>query len=52
MGEIEKINNTELLQFQEQGKRIKKKRQYILTTLYHAPMERTAHYMNCVQADY
>ena len=41
-----------LMQFQEQGKRIKKKQQYLLTMLYHASMERAAHYTNCVQADW
>ncbi len=41
-----------LMRFQEQGQRIKKKQPYILTTLYHASMERAAHYANWVQADW
>ncbi len=41
-----------LIRFQEQGQRIKKKQSYILTTLYHASMERAAHYVNWVQADW
>lgn len=41
-----------LRQFKEHGERIKKKQQYILSMLYHSPMERTAHYTNWVQADY
>ena len=40
------------MRFQEQGQRIKKKQPYILTTLYHASMERAAHYANWVQADW
>lgn len=41
-----------LLQFKEHGERIKKKPQYILSMLYHSPMERNAHYANRVQSDW
>ena len=41
-----------LMRFQEHGQRIKKTQSYILTTLYHASMERAAHYANWVQADW
>ncbi len=41
-----------LMKFQEYGSRIKKKQPYILSMLYHASMERAAHYINCVQADW
>lgn len=41
-----------LWQFQKQGKRIKKKHQYILTMLYHSPMELNAHYTNWVKSDW
>lgn len=41
-----------LIKFQEYGSRIKKKQPYILSMLYHASMERAAHYINCVQADW
>lgn len=41
-----------LWQFKEHGERIKKKPQYILSMLYHSPMERNAHYTNCVKADW
>lgn len=41
-----------LMKFQEYGSRIKKKQPYILSMLYHASMERAAHYTNCVQADW
>ena len=41
-----------LMRFQEQEQRIKRKQSYILTMLYHASMERTAHYVNWVQADW
>lgn len=40
-----------LTQFKEHGERIKKKTQYILSMLYHSPMERNAHYTNWVQTD-
>lgn len=40
-----------LWQFKEQGKRIQKKHQYILSMLYHSAMELEAHYTNLVQAD-
>lgn len=40
-----------LRQFKEHGERIQKKTQYILSMLYHSPMERNAHYTNWVQAD-
>lgn len=40
-----------LEQFREQGQRIRKKSQYILSMLYHSPMELNAHYSNWVQAD-
>lgn len=46
-GDIEYV----LWQFKEHGKRIKKKQQYILSMLYHSPMERTAHYTNWVQVN-
>lgn len=41
-----------LQQFKEHRERIKKKTQYILSMLYHSPMERHAHYANWVQADW
>lgn len=41
-----------LWQFKEHGERIKKKPQYILSMLYHSPMERNVHYTNCVKADW
>lgn len=41
-----------LRQFKEHGKRIKKKPQYILSMLYHSPMERHAHYTNWVRSDW
>ena len=41
-----------LRQFKEHGERIKKKPQYILSMLYHSPMELNAHYTNWVQADW
>lgn len=41
-----------LWQFKKHGERIKKKQRYILSMLYHSPMERAAHYTNWVQADY
>ncbi len=40
-----------LSQFKEHGERIKKKAQYILSMLYHSPMERNAHYTNWVRTD-
>lgn len=40
-----------LTQFKKQEKRIKKKQQYILSMLYHSPMELNAHYANLVQHD-
>lgn len=40
-----------LEQFKEQGQRIRKKPQYILSMLYHSPMELNAHYSNWVQSD-
>lgn len=50
-----KLTNADIIyvlqQFKEHGERVKKKTQYILSMLYHAPMERKAHYMNWVQAD-
>ena len=39
-----------LNQFKRQGERIKKTRQYILSMLYHSPMELNAHYTNLVQS--
>lgn len=39
-------------QFKEHGERIKKKPQYILSMLYHSPMERNAHYTNRVRSDW
>ena len=41
-----------LWQFKEHGERIKKKPKYILSMLYHSPMERNAHYTNWVQSDW
>lgn len=41
-----------LTQFKKHGQRIKKKQQYILSMLYHSPMELNAHYQNCVKADW
>ncbi len=41
-----------LLQFKQHKERIQKKRQYILSMLYHAPMERNAHYTNLVHAEF
>lgn len=41
-----------LEQFKSLGTKIKKKRQYILTMLYHSKMELEAHYTNLVQADF
>lgn len=41
-----------LRQFREHGERIQKKPQYILSMLYHSPMERNAHYTNWVQSDW
>lgn len=41
-----------LLQFRQHKERIQKKRQYILSMLYHAPMERNAHYTNLVHAEF
>lgn len=50
-----KLTNADIIhvlqQFKEHGERVKKKQQYILSMLYHASMERKAHYMNWVQAD-
>lgn len=40
-----------LSQFKAHGERIKKKQPYILSMLYHSPMERNAHYTNWVQSD-
>lgn len=40
-----------LWQFKEHGEQIKKKPQYILSMLYHSPMELNAHYANWVQSD-
>lgn len=40
-----------LMQFRQHKERIQKKRQYILSMLYHAPMERNAHYTNLVHAE-
>lgn len=40
-----------LMQFKKQEKQIKKKQQYILSMLYHSPMELNAHYANLVQHD-
>ena len=40
-----------LMQFKQQKERIRKKPQYILAMLYHARLERNAHYINWVQAD-
>lgn len=41
-----------LMQFRQHKERIQKKRQYILSMLYHAPMERNAHYANLVHAEF
>lgn len=41
-----------LMQFRQHKKCIQKKRQYILSMLYHAPMERNAHYTNLVHAEF
>lgn len=41
-----------LMQFTKHKERIQKKRQYILLMLYHAPMERNAHYTNLVHAEF
>lgn len=41
-----------LQQFKEHGKRIRKKPQYILSMLYHSPMELNAHYANWVRSDW
>lgn len=41
-----------LMQFRQHKERIQKKRQYILSMLYHAPMERNAHYTNLVHAEF
>lgn len=41
-----------LMQFTKHKERIQKKRQYILSMLYHAPMERNAHYTNLVHAEF
>lgn len=50
-----KLTNADIIhalqQFKAHGERVKKKQQYILSMLYHASMERKAHYMNWVQAD-
>lgn len=40
-----------LQQFKEHGERIRKKPQYILSMLYHSPMELNAHYTNWVKSD-
>ena len=41
-----------LMQFTKHKECIQKKRQYILSMLYHAPMERNAHYTNLVHAEF
>lgn len=41
-----------MMQFRQHKERIQKKRQYILSMLYHAPMERNAHYTNLVHAEF
>ena len=41
-----------LMQFRQHKERIQKKQQYILSMLYHAPMERNAHYTNLVHAEF
>lgn len=41
-----------LMQFRQHKERIQKKRQYILSMLYHAPTERNAHYTNLVHAEF
>lgn len=41
-----------LSQFKKLNQRIKKKQPYILSMLYHSPMEMNAHYENCVKADW
>ena len=41
-----------LMQFSLHKERIQKKQQYILSMLYHAPMERNAHYTNLVHAEF
>ena len=41
-----------LMQFRQHKERIQKKRQYILSMLYHAPMERNAHYTTLVHAEF
>lgn len=40
-----------LWQFKEHGERIRKKPQYILSMLYHSPMELNAHYTNWVRSN-
>jgi len=40
-----------IMQFREQGQRIRKKKQYILSMLYNSPMELNAHYINWVKSD-
>ncbi|MFR2433015.1 MAG: DUF6017 domain-containing protein [Hungatella sp.] len=40
-----------LWQFKEHGERIRKKSQYILSMLYHSPMELNAHYTNWVRSN-
>lgn len=41
-----------LWQFKAHGERIKKKQQYILTMLYHSPMELKAHITNSIHVDW
>ena len=53
--QIKKIKYDEillvLLQFKQQKKKIQKKKQYMLSMLYHVSMEKNAHYTNLVRAD-
>lgn len=41
-----------LWQFKKHGERIKKKQRYILSMLYHSPMERNSHITNSIHADW
>lgn len=41
-----------LWKFKKHGERIKKKQRYILSMLYHSPMERNSHIANSVHADW
>ena len=41
-----------LWQFKERSEKIKKKQRYILSMLYHSPMERNSHITNSIHADW